>query len=78
MSKESHIAAQLRGWRGITGLSQEATARRAGISIHTIQSWEQGRRVPIEHLWRKGARGYGVPVAMFKSMFRREDDENEA
>ena len=32
--------------RGRTGLSQPEFARLLGVSIRTIQEWEQGRRVP--------------------------------
>lgn len=32
--------------RGGSGLSQSEFARRIGVSVRTIQEWEQGRKVP--------------------------------
>jgi putative transcriptional regulator len=32
--------------RSRTGLSQEAFARRIGVSVGTLRNWEQGRRKP--------------------------------
>jgi putative transcriptional regulator len=32
--------------RARTGLSQEAFARRIGVSVGTLRNWEQGRRKP--------------------------------
>jgi putative transcriptional regulator len=32
--------------RGRTNLSQEAFARRIGVSVGTLRNWEQGRRKP--------------------------------
>jgi putative transcriptional regulator len=32
--------------RSRTGLSQEAFARRIGVSVGTLRNWEQGRREP--------------------------------
>ena len=32
--------------RARTGLSQEAFARRIGVSVGTLRNWEQGRRSP--------------------------------
>lgn len=32
--------------RAKTGLSQDAFARRIGVSVGTLRNWEQGRRTP--------------------------------
>ncbi|MCZ2078021.1 MAG: helix-turn-helix domain-containing protein [Bryobacterales bacterium] len=32
--------------RGKTGLSQSEFARLIGVSVRTLQEWEQGRRAP--------------------------------
>ena len=32
--------------RGRTGLSQKEFARLLGVSVRTLQEWEQGRRLP--------------------------------
>ena len=32
--------------RGRTGLSQSEFARLLGVSVRTLQEWEQGRRIP--------------------------------
>ncbi len=52
----------LRRLRRRSGLSQEAVARRIGVSRHRIGSWERGARPP---LWavRALAAVYGVPVS---------------
>ncbi len=34
------------GIRAKTGLSQDAFARRIGVSVGTLRNWEQGRRAP--------------------------------
>ena len=39
--------------RGRVGLSQSEFARLLGVSVRTLQGWEQGRRVPS---------GHGAPV----------------
>lgn len=52
----------LRRLRRRSGLSQEAVARRIGVSRHRIGAWERGTRPP---LWavRALAAAYGVPVS---------------
>lgn len=36
----------VRGARAATGLSQAAFAKLLGVSVRTLQEWEQGRRAP--------------------------------
>ena len=40
----------MKEFRMLTGLSQRKFAEYFGISIRTIQEWEQGRRNPPEYL----------------------------
>jgi transcriptional regulator with XRE-family HTH domain len=40
------FAARLQALRRGAGLSQSQLARRAGLSVRTLQGWEAGRRVP--------------------------------
>ena len=47
--KGSHHSRRARVGRkgaGATGLSQAAFARLLGVSVRTLQEWEQGRKVP--------------------------------
>lgn len=37
---------KLKELRKLRGLSQEQLAEVSGISLHTLQSWEQGKRIP--------------------------------
>lgn len=37
---------QFKSIRRATGLSQEAAARRVGVSVQTWRNWEQGKSVP--------------------------------
>ncbi|HSB80541.1 MAG TPA: helix-turn-helix domain-containing protein [Candidatus Methylomirabilis sp.] len=41
-SEQAHVAAS----RAATGLSQVAFARLLGVSVRTLQEWEQGRKTP--------------------------------
>jgi putative transcriptional regulator len=38
--------AQVSAARAATGLSQSAFAKLLGVSVRTLQEWEQGRKVP--------------------------------
>lgn len=40
----------LRTWRGQHDLTQQQAADLLGVTIHTIQSWEQGVREPPKHI----------------------------
>lgn len=40
------VAALLQGIRAGTGLSQSGFARALGLSVRTLQEWEQGRKHP--------------------------------
>ena len=49
VEKDEIIPAQevsVRAARAATGLSQAAFAKLLGVSVRTLQEWEQGRRVP--------------------------------
>ena len=37
---------QLMAARSLSGMSQSEFARAAGVSVRTLQEWEQGRKVP--------------------------------
>ena len=37
----------VKAWRKTTHLTQRSAADAIGVSIRTLQSWEQGRRVPL-------------------------------
>lgn len=39
-----------RAWRAEHGLTQQQAADLVGMTIHTIQSWEQGVREPPRHV----------------------------
>lgn len=39
-----------REWRGEHDLTQKQAADLIGVTIHTIQSWEQGVREPPKHI----------------------------
>ena len=45
-SGNSEVAALLQGLRADTGLSQSGFARVLGLSVRTLQEWEQGRKYP--------------------------------
>jgi transcriptional regulator with XRE-family HTH domain len=40
----------LRAWRGDHDLTQQQAADLLGVTIHTIQSWEQAVREPPKHV----------------------------
>ncbi len=42
-----HFGALLRKVREGAGLTQAGLAEKSGLSLRTIQSWEQGRRSPV-------------------------------
>jgi transcriptional regulator with XRE-family HTH domain len=56
------FASQLRTLREAAGLSQPALAERAGISVDSIQNWEQGRTRPRLEALGKLARALGATV----------------
>jgi len=45
------IPEKLRAWRAALGVTQEQGAALLGISVHTLISWETGRRQPPEFAW---------------------------
>jgi transcriptional regulator with XRE-family HTH domain len=55
----------LKRLREEAGLTQAALAERTGISLRTLHSWEQGRRVPVSPDFFKLVRGLGVACEAF-------------
>lgn len=53
---------QLREGRGLT---QVALAEKSGISLRTIQGWEQGKRSPVSPLFFRLISALGVPAEAF-------------
>jgi len=47
------IPEKLRAWRAALGVTQEQGAALLGISVHTLISWETGRRQPPGFAWDK-------------------------
>lgn len=47
------------------GMTQAALAERAGVSIRTIQSWEQGYRAPVSPDFFKVVKALGVSADEF-------------
>ena len=45
-SGKPDVAALLQGMRADAGLSQSGFARVLGLSVRTLQEWEQGRKHP--------------------------------
>jgi transcriptional regulator with XRE-family HTH domain len=56
------FAEMLKTLREGANLTQEALAERAGLSLRTLQQWEQGRRVPRVNALPRLARALGVPL----------------
>jgi transcriptional regulator with XRE-family HTH domain len=52
----------LKALREEMGLTQEALAERAGLSLRSLQGWEQGRRLPRVNVLPQLARALGVPL----------------
>jgi transcriptional regulator with XRE-family HTH domain len=55
----------LKQLREKAGLAQADLADRAGVSLRTVQSWEQGRRSPVSPDFFKVIRVLGVPADAF-------------
>jgi transcriptional regulator with XRE-family HTH domain len=53
---------QLRRLREKAGLSQRGLAERAGVSLRSVQNWEQGHRAPRARPLLALARALGVSV----------------
>ncbi len=52
----------LKTLREKAGLTQEKLAKQAGLSLRSIQNWEQGHRTPRAQIVLALARAIGVPV----------------
>jgi putative transcriptional regulator len=59
------FAEALKAARERAGMTQAELARRAGVSLRTIQSWEQGRRVPVSPDFFKLVKALGVSADDF-------------
>jgi transcriptional regulator with XRE-family HTH domain len=59
------FAETLRRLREAAGLTQAALAERAGLSLRTVQSWEQGRRAPVSPAFFKLAEALGAKPDAF-------------
>jgi transcriptional regulator with XRE-family HTH domain len=60
------FAERLRGLREAAGLTQAALADRSGLSIRTIQSWEQTKRAPVSEAFFALCDALGVPADAFR------------
>jgi transcriptional regulator with XRE-family HTH domain len=56
------FATMLKTLREAASLTQEALAERTGLSLRTLQGWEQGRRVPRVKALPPLAKALGVPL----------------
>jgi transcriptional regulator with XRE-family HTH domain len=48
-----------------TGLTQAALAEKAGLSLRTVQAWEQGRRSPVSSDFFRLVKALGVSCEAF-------------
>jgi transcriptional regulator with XRE-family HTH domain len=60
MSEGEEFGGRLKRLREECGWSQSDLAEAAGVSLYTLQGWEQGRRVPLATVLPKLARALGV------------------
>jgi transcriptional regulator with XRE-family HTH domain len=63
----STIGENLRRFREAAGLSQAQLAERAGLSVRSIQNWEQGQRTPRAALLLPLAQALDVGLAQLLS-----------
>ena len=59
--------------REAAGLSQSELARKAGVSLRTIQGWEQGRRSPVSPDFFRLASALGVSADSFAASVTGEE-----
>lgn len=59
------FATALKRLREAAGLTQAGLAEQAGLSLRTIQGWEQGRRSPVSPDFFQLARALGVTCESF-------------
>jgi transcriptional regulator with XRE-family HTH domain len=60
------FGAVLKQFREKAGLTQVELANKAGLSLRTVQGWEQGRRSPVSPDFFKLADALGVSVNSFR------------
>jgi transcriptional regulator with XRE-family HTH domain len=63
----------LRKLREKAGLSQAGLAKKAGLSVRSIQNWEQGHRGPSTQGIIALSRGMGVPAEVLLAGLRNAD-----
>ena len=61
----------LRKLREKAGLSQSGLAKKAGLSVRSIQNWEQGHRGPSAQGIIALSKGLGVSAAILLAALRR-------
>jgi transcriptional regulator with XRE-family HTH domain len=62
----------LKDARKRAGLTQDRLARDSGLSLRTIQSWEQGRRSPVSPDFFKLVKALGVSADDFAGIAEDE------
>lgn len=60
---------QVRGLREGAGLTQAELAEKSGVSLRTIQGWEQGYRCPVSADFFRLAAALGVSADRFAEAF---------
>lgn len=55
-----HFAAALKGARRLSGMTQEELSEKAGISMFTLRSYEQGKRLPREKQMKAICEALGI------------------
>ena len=55
------------------GLTQAALAQRSGLSLRTIQGWEQGRRQPVSADFFRLTKALGVSADEFGGLVLKEE-----
>lgn len=79
-----NVADELKKYRSLKGLTQEAAAKLIGESLRSWQEWEQGRRVPsgraLERLWdilkAPGAKSKAKSFAERLRLYRAQTNQN--
>jgi transcriptional regulator with XRE-family HTH domain len=62
------FAARLRSLREALGLSQSQLAARCGLSVDSLQNWEQGRTEPRLSALIQMAKGLGVSLDLLAGL----------
>jgi transcriptional regulator with XRE-family HTH domain len=67
----------LKSMREEAGLTQTALAAKAGLSLRTIQGWEQGRRSPVSPDFFRLTRAMGTSCESFSAMIDPSSKNSE-